>query len=371
MKVAISFFYDLNKYFKYIKYLLIIFLSIMIISMVGVVLLKLSFIKDNMFSFSTNWVEGMNFSMDIKKIKDMYGIFNEGSYNLKLDDKGDSKKGSLEDVKDLGFDSSVVDTTEVVSKRDNANITITNADNVQKIRVYDLDILNYSSNTNIDIMSLFSKKITLTKKSDPVFVYTTHTSESYTNSEKFKFDYTSLYRTTDAKYNMLTIANEFSKALKEKDFNAIFDTTPHDYGTYEISYTNSRKTLTSAINNNSRLGLAIDMHRDAMADLTNGPKTDVRGNNVAKIMFVMGIGSDTYPNEYWQDNLALALQLQKLGEEMYPGIFRPMIVRNSKYNQDLVKYSFLIEIGTTGNTIEEAYLGARCLVNILNKFYNN
>ena len=170
---------------------------------------------------------------------------------------------------------------------------------------------------------------------------------------------------------MLSVGNVLAEALKQNNMQVIFDTTPHDYGSYEIAYTNSRKTIQNAIQNNQRIGLAIDVHRDALGDLTNGPTVEINGQKVAKLMLVMGVGTNNYSNEFWEDNLALALQIQKLGEEMYPGLFRGMIIRNSKYNQDLIKHSFLVEVGTTGNTLEEAYFGARCLANILNKFYNN
>ena len=54
-----------------------------------------------------------------------------------------------------------------------------------------------------------------------------------------------------------------------------------------------------------------------------------------------------------------------ISREKYLAKIRPF------YNQDLIKHSFLVEVGTTGNTLEEAYFGSRCLANILNKFYNN
>lgn len=46
-----------------------------------------------------------------------------------------------------------------------------------------------------------------------------------------------------------------------------------------------------------------------------------------------------------------------------------MIVRNSKYNQDLSKNSLLVEVGTTGNTIEETTLAMRYFSKVLEKFY--
>ena len=269
------------------------------------------------------------------------------------------------------FDVSLVDTLEVAYKKDKENLNIKETDQVQKINIYGMNISNYSSKRNIDISGLFKKNIVLTKKSDPILIYSTHTSESYTNSENYKFEYSSTYRTRDAKYNMLSVGKVIADALKQNNMQVIFDTTPHDYGNYEIAYTNSRKTIQNAIQNNQRIGLAIDVHRDALGDLTNGPTVEINGQKVAKLMLVMGVGTNNYSNEFWEDNLALALQIQKLGEEMYPGLFRGMIIRNSKYNQDLIKHSFLVEVGTTGNTLEEAYFGARCLANILNKFYNN
>ncbi len=287
-----------------------------------------------------------------------------GNKNVENVDKSSEEKNDK-------FDVSLVDSCEVISKRQQQNLTINNTDTVQKVNVYGMTISNYSSKRDIDYISLFEKNIILTKKSDPILIYSTHTSESYTNSDRYKFDYSSTYRTRDAKYNMLSVGSILTQALCEKNMNVIFDTTPHDYGSYEIAYTNSRKTIQNQLGKNERIGLAIDVHRDALGDLTNGPTVEINGQKVAKLMFVMGVGTDSYSNEYWEDNLALALQLQKLGEEMYPGLFRGMIVRNSKYNQDLIKRSFLIEVGTTGNTLEEAYFGARCLANILNKFYNN
>ena len=60
-----------------------------------------------------------------------------------------------------------------------------------------------------------------------------------------------------------------------------------------------------------------------------------------------------------------------LANKIYPGLFRPMIIRDSVYNQDLMANSFLIEVGATGNTIEEAKLSTRCLANLLNIMYNH
>ena len=116
-------------------------------------------------------------------------------------------------------------------------------------------------------------------------------------------------------------------------------------------------------------GIIIDVHRDAMADLTYRPVANINGVQVSQLMFVVGIG--TGENKYWEDNLRLALKLQQIANKIYPGLFRQMIIRDSTYNQDLNRYSLLIEFGATGNTIEEVKLSTRCVSNLLNILYKD
>ncbi len=104
-------------------------------------------------------------------------------------------------------------------------------------------MLNYTDNRNMDIEGMTSRIITLTKASDSILLYNTHTSESYSNSDKYKFDYDGTYRSRNASFNMLKVTDELQKSLAEKNFNARHDTTPHDYGTYDSSYSKSRVTV--------------------------------------------------------------------------------------------------------------------------------
>ena len=86
-------------------------------------------------------------------------------------------------------------------------------------------------------------------------------------------------------------------------------------------------------------------------------------------MVVVGNGTKGYENPYWETNLAIAMQIVKKGEEMYPGLFRPLLIRDSKYNQDLNEGAILTEMGTTGNTHEEVFYAATCLANILDEVF--
>lgn len=63
--------------------------------------------------------------------------------------------------------------------------------------------------------------------------------------------------------------------------------------------------------------------------------------------------------------------MQQKAEEMYPGLFRPIVVRNSRYNQHVAAASSIIEVGATGNTLEQCILSMACLANVLESYCSN
>ena len=263
--------------------------------------------------------------------------------------------------------------TTVFNTIDSKDIqVVAETNNYQKLKVCGVDITNYSTNRNIDFAKILnSENKEFSRKSDTVFMYTTHTSESYANSQMYSFEYTSPRRTTDGQYNMLSVASIFASNLNKKGINTICSLTPHDYGEYNSAYTNSRRTFESIVLQNPDVAISIDVHRDAIEDLDFAPKAELSGYNVASLMLVMGIGySDGY-NPYYEQNLKLALEIQILANKIYPGLFRPMIIRNSIYNQDIKENSFLVEVGASGNTLDEAKLATRCLANLLNILYRD
>ena len=80
-------------------------------------------------------------------------------------------------------------------------------------------------------------------------------------------------------------------------------------------------------------------------------------------MFVMGSNGGGLNHPNWQTNLKFAVKIQQKANEMYPGLFKPIVLRNSRYNQNLGKAACIIEVGATGNTLEQTlcsmkYLGA-------------
>lgn len=382
MKVAVAFL-GKNKTEKKITDLfenLILNISIGVyffcISVVLYILMVHTNISQIILHYSTNFrqTETKNYSID--QVVGSYGIFSKNNYILTEREKIEDQvieATTLENISEYEVIDLVAKEYEnqmVFSNVPDAVITSENA-TLQRISIGTTSLLNYSSRRSINFSDLLNSNIYLAKKSDRILLYNTHTSETYTNSEKYQFEYTGVMRTTDANYNMLAIAKELNSNLNSKGFLSTHNTTPHDYGAYTSAYAKSRITVEEALKNMGGAAISIDVHRDAIADLTYRPTTDVKGIQVAQLMFVMGVGSDDYPNENWTDNLRLAITLQMLADKVYPGLFKPMIIRDSVYNQDLNKYSLLVEVGATGNTIEEAKLATRCLTNLLNILYKD
>lgn len=340
-----------------------------------IVLAKYIPVSPNVICFASNFRQAEGKNVKISDVLNIYGIYNKGNYifdesiPIEKAEKLDPQKDAIEIL-----DNIVKDKNEqsVFGEKNETNVEITeNSENIQRINLNKMKILNYSSKRDLDFKTLATSNITLTKKSDKILLYNTHTSESYANSENYKFEYSGARRTLDANYNMLSVAKKFKENLDSKGFEVIHDTTPHDYGTYTSSYARSRITVKSALATMGNAGIIIDVHRDATSDLDYRPVVNINGVQVAQCMLVMGVGSDVTNNPYAEDNLKLAFKIQQIADEVYPGLFKPMIIRNSIYNQDLNKYSLLIEVGASGNALEEAYLATRCLSNLLNIVYKD
>jgi stage II sporulation protein P len=73
------------------------------------------------------------------------------------------------------------------------------------------------------------------------------------------------------------------------------------------------------------------------------------------------IGTDGNGTEFlhWEQNLAFALQLRERLNEGERGICRPVSLRNASFHQELAPCSILLEIGTAGNTVDEAKRAAK------------
>ena len=116
---------------------------------------------------------------------------------------------------------------------------------------------------------------------------------------------------------------------------------------------------------NQDTDIVIDLHRDAIADETYAPKVKIGDEYVSQLMFVIGSDGANSAHKNWKENLKFAIKVQQKANELYPGLFKPIIFRNSEYNQHVAKAACIIEVGATGNTLEESMGAMKYLAKIL------
>lgn len=233
-------------------------------------------------------------------------------------------------------------------------------------RIGSVTILNYSKkDLNLSELSKPSK-FDFNLDND-FLIFHTHATESYTVPESSSVVN---FRTTDKKYNMVSIGESLISALKSKGYFCFHDDSLHDYPSYNGAYKSSLETVEACMKER-KYDFVIDVHRDALSsNLHFRPTTDIRGERAAKLMFVIGTDACGLSHDKWMENLKLALLIQNRANEMYPGLFRDLTLSSSRYNQHVSDGAFIIEVGATGNSLEEARTSMKYLAEVIDSFHN-
>ena len=270
------------------------------------------------------------------------------------ENENDSNNSNTEDEKIILASNSGIK-TEVVTPNpiaENANVQYGNV-KIKNQTTYNLteDILN--PNIKIDNKN--------------ILIFHTHSCESYTPSEKYQYSQTGNYRTTDKNYSVIRVGNELENYLKQYNINVIHDTSYHDYPSYTGSYTRSLQTVENILKTNQS-DIIIDLHRDAVGSRPDyAPTVKIGEDYAAQIMFVIGTNEGGLWHPNWQQNLKFAVKVQQKAEEMYPGLFKPIMLTKSRYNQHTGKYANIMEIGSTGNTLDQCLNSMKYLSAVLNE----
>lgn len=201
-----------------------------------------------------------------------------------------------------------------------------------------------------------------------ILIFHTHTCESYTPTEQYNYEQTGNFRTTDLNFSVARVGDELTNHLMGYGFNVTHDKTYHDYPAYTGSYTRSVATVENLLQSNPS-DIIIDLHRDAIGSKSEyDPSVKIGEDTAAQLMFVIGTNGGGLYHPNWQSNLKFAIELQEKANEMYPGLFKPMIVRNSRYNQHLGKAACIIEVGATGNTLEQCLNSMKYLAKVFDEY---
>lgn len=200
-----------------------------------------------------------------------------------------------------------------------------------------------------------------------IIIFHTHTCESYTSSKKYAYTPTGNFRTTDLKYSVARVGDELTKYLKKYNINVVHNKTYHDYPSYNGSYSRSLATVSNILKN-TKADIIIDLHRDAIGSYSGyAPTVKIGDDECAQIMFVIGTDGGRLKHPNWKLNLQFAIKVQEKANKQYPGLFKPIILRNSRYNQHLSKAACIVEVGSTGNKLEQCLNSMKYLSKIIDE----
>lgn len=199
----------------------------------------------------------------------------------------------------------------------------------------------------------------LTDTQPTVLILHSHTCESYENTENYTPS--DPYRTHDSRYNMISIGSHLAACLEERGISVIHDTTVYDYPSYNDAYTLSRQAVKQYLKDYPSIRLVLDIHRDAYVDSAGNQASNtitIDGESSSRLMLIAGTGPS---HTTWEDNLSLAVKLQAVLEKEHPGLCRDVTLRTYYFNQDLSPGMLLVEVGTAGDTRQEALRAAELL----------
>lgn len=199
-----------------------------------------------------------------------------------------------------------------------------------------------------------------------VLIVHSHTTEAYSPAE----DYAQIpsYRTLDETKNVTAVGAVLAEALRQQGVEVIHDTAVNDYPDYNVSYWNTLQRIEIWQAQYPGLQLILDIHRDAVEN-EDGEAVALlssqQGESAAQLMLVVGTDEGGLEHPHWQKNLANALKLQSVLMGQYPGLCRKLDLRTERFNQHTAPGAMLIEVGTNGNTLDQAKTAALLLADAI------
>lgn len=189
-----------------------------------------------------------------------------------------------------------------------------------------------------------------------VLIMHTHTSESYEIKEKDYYDEEYTCRSADPENSVVAVGSAIAEQLAAAGIAVIHDGTVHD-STYTGAYERSEATVKSILEKYPSIKVVLDIHRDAIEEFDGShvaAVTQIDGKEAAQIMIISAADDGTYGIPNYLENFHFACALQNKIESDYSGLTRPVLFQYCQYNQHLTTGSLLIEVGSHGNTVEQA-----------------
>lgn len=232
--------------------------------------------------------------------------------------------------------------------------------NIVETTIYSGLSLSNSTSLDINISDLTGATPSFAIEADSdepqILIIHTHGTEAYTPTSFDSYEISDSYRTTDYDYNMIRVGDELTEAFLSYGINTIHDRELYDYPSYTGSYSRSMEAIEAYLETYPSIKIVIDVHRDALGDETVTYKTmaEIDGVTSSQLMILVGTDQSGLYHPNWTENLNLAVFMQEALIAKYPTLSRPLALVNERYNQHLTTGSIILEVGTNGNSLDEA-----------------
>lgn len=216
---------------------------------------------------------------------------------------------------------------------------------------------------DIDVNAVIAEGCSLRLSTDnpQILIIHTHSSEAYSPAGLDQYEASGTSRTQDESMNIIRIGDELAEIFEENGLNVIHDRGTYDYPSYAGSYNRSGAAIESYLNQYPSISIVIDLHRDALGnnDVTYKTIATESGVCASQVMLLVGTDDAGLYHPSWRQNLSLALYLQNAVTAEYPSLMRPVELVTYRYNQHLTTGSLILEVGSDGNTLQEALAAIR------------
>ena len=194
-----------------------------------------------------------------------------------------------------------------------------------------------------------------------ILIIHTHSSEAYTQSGADLYEPSDVNRTEDTNFNIVRVGDELTAVLRAAGLNVLHDRGIYDYPSYTGSYTRSGQAVENYLAENPDIKIVIDVHRDSLGENGVIYKTlaEEDGKCASQVMLLVGTDESGLSHDNWRRNLSLAMYLQNAVSGAHPTLMRPVMLVPQRYNQNLAPGALILEVGSDGNTLQEALNAVR------------
>ena len=229
---------------------------------------------------------------------------------------------------------------------------------------------------SIDVGSMLSQNpdINMSVSGPKVLITHTHATECYSEDNTKVYDIKASDRSEDTSKNVVAVGDKLANIFEENGIEVVHDSVLHDKPSFNGSYAHSLNTVEEYLKKYPSIQIVFDIHRDSIVydDNTKARAvTEINGKKTAQLMFVVGTDEKGLYNPDWRENLRAAIHFQTAITEKYPNLMRHINLRKERFNGHTTHASMIIEVGTSGNSLNEALNGIEAAGNCISDYLNS